>query len=48
MSIRDELKGKIDDLMNQYDKGEIDGETYLKNMMDLTTSYKNKSKNEEN
>ena len=27
---RDELKSQIDDLMQQYDKEEIDGKTYLK------------------
>ena len=30
---RDELKSQIDELMQQYDKEEIDGKTYLKNMM---------------
>lgn len=47
MSKKDELKSKIDDLMNQYDEEEIDGETYLKNMMDLTNSYKNNNKHEQ-
>ena len=32
---RKELKGQIDKLMSSYDKKEIDGDTYFKNMMDL-------------
>ena len=36
---RKELKSKVDDLMDKYDKEEIDSETYFKNMMDLTSSY---------
>ena len=39
-----ELKGKISNLMNQYDKEEIDGATYMKNMLDLSESYKKKKK----
>ncbi len=39
---RKELKGKIDKLMKDYDKKKIDGETYAKKMIDLTTSYKKK------
>lgn len=35
---RAELKGQIDELMRKYDKGEIDGETYAREMMELTTS----------
>ncbi|MGP6178445.1 hypothetical protein ACTU6U_14225 [Microbacterium sp. A196] len=35
---RAELKAEIDDLMRQYDAGEIDGETYSKRMMELTAS----------
>lgn len=38
---RDELKGKIEDLMDQYDKEEIDGATYAQRMMDLTTLAQN-------
>ena len=38
---RDELKGKIEHLMDQYDKEEIDGATYAQRMMDLTTSAQN-------
>jgi len=35
---RDELKRLIDELMRQYDEGEIDGATYAQEMMELTTS----------
>lgn len=35
---RHEVKAKIDELMRQYDDGEIDAETYLQRMMDLTTT----------
>lgn len=35
---RTELKAAIDELMRQYDAGEIDGETYSRAMMELTTS----------
>lgn len=38
------LKKKIDKLMKDYDKEKIDGDTYFKKMMDLTSSYKNKKK----
>lgn len=41
---RDELKNKNDDLMNQYDKEEIDGDTYIDKMMKLTSSAKNKKR----
>ena len=41
---RKELKGKIDKLMKQYDKEKIDGPTYAKKMMELTSSYKKKGK----
>ncbi|MDD6299692.1 hypothetical protein [Hornefia butyriciproducens] len=40
--VREELKGQIDKLMQDYEKEEIDGATYAKKMMDLTTSYKEK------
>ena len=39
-----ELKSKIDKLMKSYSKEEIDGDTYMKKMMDLTGSYKKKNK----
>lgn len=35
---REELKAKIDELMRQYDQGEIDGDAYSKAMMELTAS----------
>ena len=35
---RDELKAQIDELMRQYADEEIDGATYQKKMMELTTS----------
>ena len=38
---RDKLKSKIDALMGQYDREEIDGETYMRRMMNLTTSVGN-------
>lgn len=40
MMDRAELQGKIDELMRQYDEGEIDGDTYQRKMMELTTSAK--------
>ena len=43
---RKELKGKIDKLMKLYSKEEIDGDTYFKKMMDLTTSHQRKKKGE--
>lgn len=33
-----ELKARIDELMRQYHDEEIDGETYAREMMELTTS----------
>ena len=38
---RDELKSKIEDLMQQYDKEEIDGATYAQKMMELTAGVQN-------
>jgi hypothetical protein len=35
---REELKAQIDELMRQYQDEEIDGETYMRQMMDLTAS----------
>lgn len=35
---RAELKAEIEELMRQYQDGEIDGETYFRAMMELTTS----------
>ncbi len=41
---RKELKGQIDKLMKDYSKEKIDGDTYFKQMMDLTTSHKKKKR----
>ena len=35
---REELKAKVDELMRQYDAGEIDGDAYSQAMMELTAS----------
>lgn len=35
---REELKAKIDELMQQYANEEIDGATYAQKMMELTSS----------
>lgn len=39
---RKELKGKIDKLMKSYGEEKIDGDTYFKKMMKLTTSHQKK------
>ena len=39
---RKELKGQVEKLMHAYDKEKIDGDTYFKEMMNLTTSHKKK------
>ena len=39
-----ELKSKIDKLMKQYDKEKIDGDTYMRKMMELTSSFQKKKK----
>lgn len=41
---RKELKGQVDKLMKQYQNKKIDGPTYAKRMMNLTTSYQKKNK----
>lgn len=41
---RKKLKSKVDKLMKSYSKYKIDGDTYLKKMMDLTSSYQKKKK----
>lgn len=38
---REELKEQIDELMRQYANEEIDGNTYARKMMELTTSAQN-------
>lgn len=35
---RDELQNMIDELMRQYSEGEIDGATFSRRMLGLTTS----------
>lgn len=40
---REKLKEQIDELMRQYDEEEIDGATYAQQMMDLTSSSRNKT-----
>ena len=42
---REELKGQIDELMQQYADEEIDGETYMQKMK-LTTGAQNESEEE--
>ena len=41
---RKKLKSKVDRLMKSYSKEKIDGDTSLKKMMDLTSSYQKKKK----
>ncbi len=41
-SEREELKGKIENLMSDYDDEEIDGPTYIEKMIELTSSYRKK------
>ena len=41
---RKELKKQIDKLMRDYEKEKIDGDTYFKKMMELTTSYEEKNR----
>lgn len=43
---RDELKSQIDELMRQYDEGEIDGATYAREMMELTSSFQDESQDD--
>ena len=39
---RKKLKRQVDKLMKSYSKKKIDGDTYFKKMMDLTSSHKKK------
>ena len=41
---RKEIKKQVDRLMKDYGKEKIDGDTYFKKMMDLTTSHQKKHK----
>ena len=43
---RDELQNQVDELMRQYDEEEIDGATYMQEMMELTSSFQNDSQDE--
>ena len=44
---REELKAQIDELMQQYSDEEIDGATYAQKMMELTTSARDESNEDE-
>ena len=39
---RKKVQKKVDKLMKSYSKKKIDGDTYFKKMMDLTTSHQKK------
>ncbi len=39
---RKELKGQIEKVMKDYSKEKIDGDNYLRKMMNLTTSHQKK------
>lgn len=41
---REEIKSQVEKLMSKYDKEEIDGPTYIQNMMDLAASHKKKKR----
>lgn len=41
---RKKLKRQIDKLMKDYDKEKIDGATYARKMMELTSSFQKKKK----
>ena len=41
---RKELKKQIEKIMKAYKKEKIDGDTYFKEMMDLSASYREKKK----
>ncbi len=43
---REELKEQIDELMRQYADEEIDGDTYVQKMMELTTSAQSENNDE--
>lgn len=43
---RDELKRQIDELMAQYDNEEIDGATYVQEMIALTSSYQDRNQDD--
>ena len=41
---RKQVKKQVDKLMKSYSKEKIDGDTYFKKMMELTTSHQKKKK----
>ena len=43
---REELQEQIDELMQQYANEEIDGDTYLRKMMELTTTERDEDDEE--
>lgn len=43
---RKEIKTQVEKLMKSYSDEEIDGDTYFKKMMDLTTSHQKKKNSE--
>ena len=43
---REELKEQIDELMRQYADEEIDGDTYVQKMMQLTTNEQSENNDE--
>lgn len=43
---REELKAQIDEYMQQYEREEIDGATYMQKMMELTTSFQKDSQDD--
>ena len=43
---RDELKSQIDDLMDQYDKEEIDSATYAQKMMELPSRVREENEDD--
>ena len=40
---REEIKEQVDELMRQYADEEIDGDTYMQRMMELTSSAQNET-----
>lgn len=40
---KEEIKEQVDELMRQYADEEIDGDTYMQRMMELTTSAQNET-----
>lgn len=41
---RKEIKSQVDKMMKEYDEEKIDGATYFRKMMELTSSSKKKKK----